>query len=90
MIKIGSTTCLDHFRDLPGEFSGKIHFSNGTKKWLRNGKLHREDGPAIIKANGKKVWYRYGHIFRDDGPAVIKPDGTRYWYKNGRFTQETS
>ena len=26
-------------------------------RWLLNGKLHREDGPAIEYANGTKEWY---------------------------------
>ena len=35
-----------------------IHFlSNGEKKWFKDGKLHREDGPAIIKGSGEKRWY---------------------------------
>ena len=29
---------------------------NGNRSWLVNGKLHREDGPAIEKANGYKEW----------------------------------
>ena len=29
----------------------------GTKKWFLNGKLHREDGPAIEYSTGTKKWY---------------------------------
>jgi len=32
-------------------------FSDGTKRWFLNGKLHREDGPAIEWPDGKKYWY---------------------------------
>ena len=28
----------------------------GTKFWYLNGKLHREDGPAVEYANGDKFW----------------------------------
>ena len=31
--------------------------ANGYKFWCLNGKLHREDGPAIEWANGDKEWY---------------------------------
>ena len=30
---------------------------DGDKSWWLNGKLHREDGPAIEYANGDKSWY---------------------------------
>jgi thermostable 8-oxoguanine DNA glycosylase len=33
---------------------------DGTKCWLLNGELHREDGPAIEYANGYKEWYLNG------------------------------
>jgi hypothetical protein len=32
-------------------------YSNGTKYWYLNGKLHREDGPAIERPNGSNYWY---------------------------------
>ena len=30
--------------------------SNGTKYWYLNGKLHREDGPAVEWSDGSKYW----------------------------------
>jgi hypothetical protein len=35
-------------------------FSNGTKQWYLNGKLHRIDGPAIEYPNGVKYWFLNG------------------------------
>tara|TARA_R110002124_G_scaffold275368_1_gene445684 strand:- start:271 stop:513 length:243 start_codon:yes stop_codon:yes gene_type:complete len=32
-------------------------YTSGTKKWYLNGKLHREDGPAIECVDGLKCWY---------------------------------
>ena len=29
---------------------------NGNKVWKLNGKIHREDGPAIEYTNGYKAW----------------------------------
>ena len=30
---------------------------DGTKQWYLNGKLHREDGPAIEYVDGDKYWF---------------------------------
>ena len=37
------------------EYTVKV-YDNRTE-WRLNGKLHREDGPAIEYANGVKSWY---------------------------------
>jgi len=50
---------------------------DGTKEWYRNGKLHREDGPAIEYNYGTKYWYRNGKLHREDGPAIEDSDGTK-------------
>jgi hypothetical protein len=60
----------------------------GNQVWYRNGRLHREAGPAVVWANGRQAWYRNGVLHRDDGPAVIDPDGTQFWYRNGRLHRE--
>ena len=51
-------------------------------KWKLNGKLHREDGPAIEYAEGNKWWYLNGKLHREDGPAVEYADGTKFWFIN--------
>jgi hypothetical protein len=60
----------------------------GTKRWYLNGKLHREDGPAIEYANGAKEWWLNGKLHREDGPAVEYADGTKMWYINGKLHRE--
>ena len=37
-----------------------IKHADGTKEWYLNGKLHREDGPAIERADGTKEWWLNG------------------------------
>jgi len=37
-------------------------YPNGTKHWYLNGRLHREDGPAVEYANGDKCWYLNGKL----------------------------
>jgi hypothetical protein len=64
-------------------------YTNGNKYWLLNGKLHREDGPAIEYSNGDKCWYLNGQLHREDGPAVEYSDGSKDWYLNGeQLTEE--
>ena len=58
-------------------------FSN-RKEWYLDGKLHRDDGPAIECVNGYKLWYQYGQLHRFDGPAVEASNGDKCWYQNGK------
>jgi hypothetical protein len=53
---------------------------SGNKRWYLDGKLHREDGPAIDYANGDKVWCLNGQLHREDGPAVKYADSYKAWY----------
>ena len=52
----------------------------GNKSWYKNGKYHREDGPACEYANGDKFWYKSGKQHREDGPAVELNNGTYFEY----------
>ena len=57
-------------------------------KWTLNGKLHREDGPAIEYANGDKFWYINGQRHREDGPAIEYAEGNKRWYINNQLHRE--
>lgn len=56
---------------------------NGRQEWYVDGRLHRSDGPAVIRADGRQEWYVDGQRHRLDGPAVIYADGTQVWYVRG-------
>ena len=58
---------------------------NGDKEWFLNGKLHREDGPAVEYANGDKQWYLNGELHREDGPAIEDAIGDKWWLLNGKL-----
>ncbi|HYD18738.1 MAG TPA: hypothetical protein VEF76_09695 [Patescibacteria group bacterium] len=68
---------------------------DGSRRWLLNNVLHRDDGPAIIGgmpgAKGGsgwfEEWYRHGLRHRDNGPAVEYEDGYE-WYRNGKLHRE--
>ena len=61
-----------------------VNPDTGTRSY-RNaaGKLHREDGPAIIFPNGTVMWFLNGARHRVDGPAIVWPGGTKEWWLNG-------
>ena len=69
-------------------FIGKITDSWNDIHWYKNGKRHREDGPAVEKADGSKIWYKEGKIHRLDGPAVKYSNGDEDWYKDGVLHRE--
>lgn len=62
-------------------------YPSGAEKWYKNGRLHREDGPAITDSN-RSEWYKDGRLHREDGPAIIFINGTKKWYREGRLHRE--
>lgn len=65
--------------------NGKLNRPNGDEEWWYNKKLHREDGPAVIRNNGDKEWYRNGVHHREDGPASERANGDFTYYWNGKM-----
>jgi len=61
---------------------------DGTKSWYLNGRLHREDGPAVERVDGGKWWYLNGRLHREDGPAIEYSSGTKSWYLNDKRHRE--
>ncbi len=57
---------------------------DGVERYFKDGKYHREDGPAIKYPNGTGDWYLNGELHRVDGPAVKWSDGSEFWYLNGK------
>ena len=58
-------------------------YSDGSKEWYQNGKLHRLDGPAIEYSDGYTYWYQNGKRHRLDGPAYERADGYKEWWVDG-------
>jgi hypothetical protein len=57
--------------------------------YLKNGQLHREDGPAVEHDNGTKEWFKNGLRHRDgDLPAIEHYDGTKVWFQNGQIHRD--
>ena len=66
----------------------EVTVNEEIKEWRMNGKLHREDGPAVELADGAKYWYIDGNLHREDGPAIEYANGTKYWFLHGKRHRE--
>ena len=81
---------VEEFFKLPvNKRTGCVKYSNGDKRWLKRGKLHREDGPAIENINGFKYWYKEGKLHREDGPAIESANKIKEWWFNGEKFSES-
>ena len=57
---------------------------NGDIQWnLPDGRLHREDGPAIERLDGSEEWYQHDQRHREDGPAIVLPGRIEAWWLRG-------
>jgi len=63
-------------------------YKDRTEWFNKEGKHHREDGPAIEYNNGYKVWYLNGKHHRENGPAVEYVNGEKFWFLNGKKLSE--
>ena len=70
-------------------FGYEIEVDEERVIWRLNGKIHREDGPAVIWPNGRQEWVLNGKRHREDGPAAIWADGRQEWFLNGQeYTEQ--
>ncbi len=54
------TIKIKYGNEISSNYTGIVEYEDQTKTWLKNGKLHREDGPAIIWYTGFKDWFLDG------------------------------
>ena len=50
------TLKLEDWDKTPQGYTGIVEYTTGNREWFKNGKSHREDGPAWIKKDGLKSW----------------------------------
>lgn len=78
---------IPHYKPLVDEIC--VSYPSGDTYWYKNGKLHRDGGPAVELKNGTKKWYQYDKLHRsDDMPAVENVDGTKIWYRYGQIHRD--
>lgn len=70
-------------------------FPTGNKHWRRNNKLHRANGPAMVRIKIFNTWstirYRWivdGKYHNLNGPAVVFADNTGEFWINGQQVSE--
>lgn len=50
-----------------------VVFPDGSKQWYLSNKLHRLDGPAIVKVDGTEEWWYNGSLQKSKiNPCPIK------------------
>jgi hypothetical protein len=61
---------------------------NRCEYWL-NGKLHNENGPAIVYKNGRIEYWKDGKRHNENGPAVVIPEQgiTEYWLNGEKHNE---
>lgn len=50
----------------------------------KDGKLHCDNGPAVLEPSGTRRWYKNGKRHRKGGPAIEYANGTKVWYMNDK------
>lgn len=62
----------------------KVVDSRGIVCWCKDGKIHRDDGPAIFFIGGVTQWFHEGKRHRADGPSWLDAAGRPLgWFVNG-------
>jgi hypothetical protein len=82
------TIKIETASEIPENFTGIVKYLNGTKRWLKEGNPHREDGPAVEFPDESKYWYKNNLRHREDGPAVEWSNGRKSWYKEDILHRE--
>ena len=68
--------------------NGLVQGDNGNQYWYKDGKYHRDDGPAVVMPGDGEYWYKDGKQHRDGAPAVLRETGDKIWMINGRVHRE--
>ena len=67
--------------DIPEKYTGvALSLATESTMYYKEGKLHREDGPAIEFPDGGKHWFKDGNHHRVNGPAVEYSSGCKEWW----------
>jgi hypothetical protein len=62
----------------------KYTSTDGTVRYMKDGKLHNWEGPALITPEGKKEYFINGTQHTKDSHKKARKDGVGLpWYKSG-------
>jgi hypothetical protein len=81
---------VDITKDVVGEgFHLDSAMYDQSQIWFKKGKIHREEGPAIILHDGSCFWFKNGLEHREGAPAIeLKSYRSNRWCKNGKTHRE--
>ena len=75
---------------IPDDFSGVCFVISANKTFhMKNGELHREDGPALTGIDGTVWWFYKSKPHRLDGPCLVQPHGKDLFALHGKAFTET-
>ena len=78
------TIRIRNYDNLPPSYTGIVQMPK-SKFWLKEGELHRENGPAKEWIDGSNFWYLNGLAHRIDGPAKEWENGiVKEWWVEGK------
>lgn len=84
----GRFTLLKYGKRLANKAFGHIYIDEDISIYYMNGKIHRDDLPAMIYSDGSECWYLNDNLHRDGGPAINYANGYQAWYNNGALHRE--
>ena len=73
---------------IPMKYRTSMDYSKLNPYLHLNGKLSRENDPAIDRPYVFTEWRTNVTLNREDGPAGEWPDGTKKWYRTYKFPRE--
>jgi hypothetical protein len=82
------TIKVNNCLEVPNNFTGIVEYLYGTKEWFKEGKLHRENGPAIEYANGYKEWWIEGIEYSREKFKTLTDTSVFLEIERGRFNLE--
>ena len=75
-VTLGKVPCLPN---------GRHMLSGNVQVYIRNGKKHRDSGPAEIHPSGYQAWFQNGLRHRVGGPAVTHIDKRKEYWEKGKL-----
>ena len=69
---------LEEVKTMPENFTGIVIYDKSFrdikehKAYFKNGKYHREDGPAIYYGHGSEIWWLNGKIYLEEDRKLMK------------------
>jgi len=51
----------------------------------KDGRLHKNNGPALVNDNGVGTWYQHGQFHRYYGPVEVWSTTKDVWFIHGRY-----